>query len=96
LRYHWFVLWLPCVGGAVRRDMLDAILGRVLERVGSRSWGGRGFMRGGGVDGRAVQISDLTKILKTTIASLQAVFICIDALDGCPEIDESFSGRCKT
>jgi len=33
--------------------------------------------------GRAVQLADLVKILKRTIASLPGVFICIDALDEC-------------
>ena len=34
--------------------------------------------------GRAAKLSDLMEMLKATIALLQQVFICIDALDECP------------
>ena len=64
--------------------MLGAILKQILERDGiSESL--RGVFRAGkrGFGGRAVRLPDLVDILKTTIASLPDVFICIDGLDEC-------------
>ena len=66
-------------------NMLGAILKQLLERDGipeairqvfraeKREFGGW-----------AVQLSDLIEMLKTTIASLPEVYICIDGLDECP------------
>jgi len=65
-------------------NMLGAILKQLLERDGIPEplrLSFRAEKRGFG--GRALQLSDLVKILKTTIASLPEVFICIDGLDEC-------------
>ena len=64
--------------------MLGAILKQILERDGIPE-SLREIFRSGkrGFGGRAVQLLDLVKILKTTIASLPEVFICIDGLDEC-------------
>ena len=65
-------------------NILGAILNQLLERdeipESLRQVFRREKSRFGG---RAVQLLDLVKILKTTIASLPEVFICIDALDEC-------------
>ena len=65
-------------------NMLGAILKQLLERDGIPE-SLREVYRSGkrGFGGRAVQLPDLLKILKTTIASLSEVFICIDGLDEC-------------
>ena len=47
-----------------------------------------------GIGGRGLRLADLMAMLRTTIASLRQVFICIDALDEClpkhlPELLES-------
>ena len=65
-------------------NMLGAILRQLLERDGIPE-SLREIFRAGkrGFGGRAIQLSDLVKILKTTIASLPGVFICIDGLDEC-------------
>ena len=65
-------------------NMLGAILTQLLERDGIPETV-RGAFRNGkrGFGGRALQLSDLVKMLETTIASLPEVFICIDGLDEC-------------
>jgi len=65
-------------------NILGAILKQLLERDGIPEPLRQIFRKEKGVFGpRAAQLSDLVKILKTTIASLPEVFICIDALDEC-------------
>ena len=65
-------------------NILGAILKQLLERDGILK-PLREFFREEkkGFGGRAVQLRDLVEILKTTIASLPEVFICIDGLDEC-------------
>ena len=64
--------------------MLGAILKQLLERDGIPESLREVFRAGKrGFGGRAVQLPDLVKILKTMIASLPDVFICIDGLDEC-------------
>ena len=64
--------------------MLGAILTQLLERDGIPENVRQAFRQEkGGFGGRAVQLSDLVKLLKTTISSLPEVFVCIDALDEC-------------
>jgi len=65
-------------------SILGAILKQLLERDGIPEplrQMFRGEKRGFG--GRPPQLSTLVEILKTTIASLPEVFICIDGLDEC-------------
>ena len=65
-------------------NMLGAILNQLLERDGIPGYLRQTFRKEKrGFGGRAVQLVDLVKILKTVIASLSEVFICIDALDEC-------------
>ena len=65
-------------------NVLGAILKQLLERDGIPESLRDGFRAGKrGFGGRAVQLPDLVKILKTTIASLPEVFICVDGLDEC-------------
>ena len=65
-------------------NILGAILGQLLERGGIPESLRQVFRREKSrLSGQAVQLSDLVKILKTTIASLSEVFICIDGLDEC-------------
>ena len=65
-------------------NMLGAILKQLLEGDGIPESLRDGFRVGKrGFGGRAVQLPDLVEILKTTIASLPEVFICIDGLDEC-------------
>ena len=65
-------------------NMLGAILNQLLERDGIPEAVRRAFRKGKrGFGGRAVQLSDIVKILKTTITSMREVFICIDGLDEC-------------
>ena len=64
--------------------MLGAILKQLLERDGIPEPLRQCFRKGkGGVGGRAPRLSDLVKMLKTTVTSLPEVFICIDGLDEC-------------
>jgi len=64
--------------------MLGAILKQLLERDGIPEPVRQAFRKEKrGFGGRAVQLLDLVNILKTTVASLAEVFICIDALDEC-------------
>jgi len=64
--------------------MLGAILKQLLERDGTLGPVRQAFRKGRrGLGGRAAQILDLVKMLKTTVASLPEVFICIDGLDEC-------------
>ena len=65
-------------------NMLGAILNQLLERDGIPEPVRRVFLKGKrGLGGRALQLADSVKILKTTIASLPEVCICIDGLDEC-------------
>ena len=65
-------------------NMLGAILKQLLERDGIPESLREVFRTGKrGFGGRAVQLPDLVEILKTTVASLPEVFICIDGLDEC-------------
>ena len=65
-------------------NMLGAILTQLLERDGIPEQVRQAFRQGkGGFGGRVVQLSDLVRLLKTRVASLPRVFICIDALDEC-------------
>ena len=65
-------------------NMLGAILKQLFERDGIPEVVREVFQEGKrGFGGRALQLSDMVKILKTTIASLPGVFICIDGLDEC-------------
>jgi len=64
--------------------MLGAILKQLLERDGIPGPVRQAFRKEKrGFGGRAVQLLDLVNILKTTIASLAGVFICLDGLDEC-------------
>ena len=64
--------------------MLGAILKQLLERDGIPESLRQVFRKEKrGFGGRAVQLLNLVEILKTTIASLPEVFICIDGLDEC-------------
>ena len=65
-------------------NMLGAILKQLLERDGIPQPVRQAFhVEKRGFGGRAAQLSELVKTLKTTIASLPQVFICIDGLDEC-------------
>ena len=65
-------------------NMLGAILNQFLERDGFPEPVRQAFRKGKRrFGGRAVQLSDMVKIVKTTITSLPEVFICIDGLDEC-------------
>ena len=65
-------------------NMLGAILKQLLERDGIPEPVRQAFREGKrGFGGRAARLSDLVRILHTTIASLPEVFICIDGLDEC-------------
>ena len=65
-------------------NMLGAILNQLLARDGISEPMRRAFRKGKrGFGGRAVELSGMVKILKTTIASVPEVFICIDGLDEC-------------
>ena len=65
-------------------NILGAILNQLLEKDGIPNFLRQNFhMEKGKFGGRTLQLSDLVKILKTTIASLPQVFICIDGLDEC-------------
>ena len=65
-------------------NMLGAIFKQLLERDGIPEPLRQVFRKEKrGFGGRAVQLLDLVKMLKTTIASLPEVFICIDGLDEC-------------
>jgi len=65
-------------------NMLGAILKQLLERNGIPEHVRQAFREEKkGFGGRAAQLLNLMKILKTTIASLSEVFICIDGLDEC-------------
>jgi len=77
-------------------NMLGAILIQLFPGDGTREPAQQAFRRAQ-LGGRAAKLSDLIKILKATIALLQRVFICIDALDECPpeirlELLESLQG----
>ena len=64
--------------------MLGAILKQLFERDGIPGSLRQVFRKKKrGFSGRAMQLLDLVEILKTTIASLPEVFICIDGLDEC-------------
>ena len=65
-------------------NMLGAVLNQLLERDGISEPVRQAFRKEKrALGGRAVQLADLVKILKTTIAPLSEVFICIDGLDEC-------------
>jgi len=65
-------------------SMLGAILKQLSKRDGIPEAVRQAFHDGkGGFDRRAMQPLNLVEILKTTIASLPGVFICIDGLDEC-------------
>ena len=65
-------------------NMLGAILNQLLERDGIPELVRQAFRKGKrGFGGRAVQLSDMVKLLKATVASVPEVFICIDGLDEC-------------
>ena len=64
--------------------MLGAIFKQLLEKDGIPEPLRQVFRKGKrGFGGRAVQLLGLVEMLKTTIASLPEVFICIDGLDEC-------------
>ena len=64
--------------------MLGAILNQLLARDGILGLVRQAFQKGKReLGGRAVQLSDMVKMLKRTIALLPRVFICIDGLDEC-------------
>ena len=65
-------------------NMLGAILNQLLERDGIPEPVRQAFRKGKrGFGGRALQLSDMVKMLEATVASLPGVFICIDGLDEC-------------
>ena len=65
-------------------NMLGAILKQLLERDGIPDSLRQAFRKEKrGFGGLAERLLDMVKILKTTIASLPEVFICIDGLDEC-------------
>jgi len=65
-------------------NVLGAILNQLLERKGIPEYLRQLFRKEkSGFGGRAAQLSDLVDILKTELASLPEVFICIDGLDEC-------------
>ena len=65
-------------------NMLGAILKQLSKKKGIPEPVWRAFREGEAVFGRrSMQLLDLVEILKTTVASLPEVFICIDALDEC-------------
>jgi len=64
--------------------MLGSILKQLLQRDGIPEPLRQVFRKEKmGFGGRALQLSDLVRILGTTIAALPEVFICIDGLDEC-------------
>ena len=65
-------------------NILGAILKQLFEGDGVPGPLRQVFRKGKrGFGGRAMQLLDLVEMLKTTIASLPEVFICIDGLDEC-------------
>ena len=65
-------------------NILGAILNQLLERDGIPEPVRQAFREGKrGFGGRAVQLSEVVKILMATISLLREVFICIDGLDEC-------------
>ena len=65
-------------------NMLGTILRQLIEKDGIPEHVRQAFRDGKrGFGGRAVRLSDLAKLLKTTITMLPQVFICIDGLDEC-------------
>ena len=65
-------------------NMLGAILNQLLERDRIPEPVRQAFRKGKkGFGGRAVQLSDMVKMLKATITSVPEMFICIDGLDEC-------------
>ena len=65
-------------------NMLGAVLNQLLARDGIPGLVRQAFQKGKrGLGGRAVQLSDMVKMLKRTITLLPKVFICIDGLDEC-------------
>ena len=63
-------------------NILGAILTQLFASDGIREPVQQAFGRAK-LGGRAAKLSDLMEMLKATIALLQRVFICIDALDEC-------------
>ena len=63
--------------------MLGALLKQLFEREEISGSVRQVFYQEKRFGGRAVQLSDLVKMLKMAIASLPEVFICIDGLDEC-------------
>ena len=75
------VAWLYCDSLAQQEQTTINMMGAILKRlVGSKIPEGirRAFEEGG-----RLRFADLMRMLKTAIASLPPVFICIDALDEC-------------
>ena len=65
-------------------NLLGAILKQLLERDGIPEPLRQVFRsEKRGLGGRAVQLSELVGMMKTKIASLREVFICVDGLDEC-------------
>ena len=65
-------------------NVIGAILKQLAGRAGISKDVRDAFQDGkGDVGGRGLRLADLTRMLRTTIASLPQVFICIDALDEC-------------
>ena len=65
-------------------NMLGAILKQLLERGGILEPVRQDFRKGKrGLCGRALELSDLVKMVEMTVGSLAEVFICIDGLDEC-------------
>ena len=65
--------------GAITRQVVNA-LGTVPTEIDEA------FERAGReVGGRGLQVSESVKLLRATLTSVKRTFICIDALDECPE-----------
>ena len=81
------VAWLYCDYLAREKqsatNMLGVLLKQLFERDEISGSVRQVFYKEKRFGGRAVQLSDLVEMLKTAIASLPEVFICIDGLDEC-------------
>jgi len=71
---------------AQQEQTITDVMGSILRQLVGRDipkYIREAFQRAKGANGRGPRLADLKAMLRTTIASLRQVFICIDALDEC-------------